>query len=468
MIRVSGRVNRYPARALLIWYTGLIVAGTGLLRLPWAAEDNVQPISWSDAAFTATSAACVTGLIVRDTPRDFSGFGEAVILVLIQLGGIGIMTVTTLVMLQLGGRFGLRERAVMNDTLGMGDVKDIRPVLKRVLGVTVVSELIGTALLFSRFAFDMPLGQALWQALFHSISAYCNAGFSLRSDNLMSFRDDPLVNLTIISLIVVGGLGVPVVNDLFRWFGPRVKRLRDRRRVKVGPTRELRLHTKLTLAVSGVLLIGGAAMVALLESDGALRDLPWTGRLLVPLQHSASCRTAGFNSIDLNQFGIETLFISIALMIIGGGSCSTAGGMKVTTVGLLVTHAWSRLRGRRHLNLYRRTIPGETIERAFAITVLFGVIAFVLLGLLLVVDGRNYQAENSPTPFLSALFEVCSALGTVGLSLGLTTQLSGLGRCIIMIAMMIGRLGPFAVFAATAAAERTRQVEYAAEGPLLG
>jgi trk system potassium uptake protein TrkH len=356
----------------------------------------------------------------------------------------------------------------MRDTLGVEHAKDFRPVLTRVLMITAVIELLGATLLLCRFAFELPLGQAIWHAVFHSVSAYCNAGFSLRSDNLMSFRDDPLVNLTICGLIVTGGLGVPVITDLMRWSAPLLRNPFARRYGAVKDRRELRLHTKLTLTVTAVLLFGGTAIIAALEWNGALRGLPLAGKLLVPFQHSTSCRTAGFNTIDLNQFGMVTLFLSIALMIIGGGACSTAGGMKVTTVGLLVSHAFSRMRGRSHLNIYRRTVPSETIERALTITILFGVIASVLVAMLIMTDPRQSQPDAKGSLFVSSLFEVCSALGTVGLSLGLTVELSDLGRLVIMAGMFIGRLGPFAVFAATSASEQKRQIEYAKDEPLLG
>jgi trk system potassium uptake protein len=453
MARISGPVTRFPARALLIWYLGLILVGSSLLRAPWSWGNPEKPISWSDATFTATSAACVTGLTVRSTGDDYSLLGQITILVLIQLGGIGIMTVTTLVTLQLGGRCGLRERVLIRETLGVGEGADLRMVIARVIGMTLGIELFGASLLFARFAQDMPLVDAIWNSVFHSISAYCNAGFGLRNDNLVAYRDSPTVNLTICLMIIVGGLGVPVLSDLQR-------KLRDRRS-------QLRLHTKLTVAVSLTLLALGTAMTAALEWDRTLRDVPTITKFLAPLQHSTSCRTAGFNTLDLAQMSSATLFLSIVLMLIGGGAGSTAGGMKVTTFGMLLAHAWSRMRGRSHVNLFRRTIPSETIERSFAIAMLYVVVAAALLALLLIVDQRQIQAGSS-NPFLSALFEVVSALGTVGLSMGLTGQLSDAGRIVIIMAMFIGRLGPFTAFAAAAAATRNRTIQYASEEPLLG
>ncbi len=441
-----------------VWYLAVIILGGVLLTLPISRVSDDNPVTPLDAAFTSTSAVCVTGLAVRSTGNDFSLFGQVVILLLIQFGGIGIMTVTTVITFWLGGRQSLRRRAVLAESLGAGREPDLRWVLKRVILFTIAFEGIGFVLLAIRFLFDHPFGQALWHALFHCISAFCNAGFSLNDNSLMDYQGDPLVNATIIILIVCGGIGFPVMMDVSRnWYRPWRERWN-----------RLMLHSKLILVGTACLITMGTLLVLVLEWNDALASMSLPRRLMVALFQSVTCRTAGFNTIEIGSLTNATLFISILLMAVGAGPCSTAGGFKVSTLSVLVLRGWSTFRGRQRIFVGRRTIPREVTDRAITAAVLFGVVAVVALTVLLMLEQSETPHAQSQGLFMDAIFEVVSALGTVGLSTGMTQHLTNAGRVVIIILMFMGRLGPISVFAALSRGEQAEPIEYAEEEPLIG
>lgn len=452
-----GNLATYPARTSAVWYIGLILVGGGLLSRPfaWSAE---EPISLLDALFTATSAACVTGLAVRSTGHEFSLWGQMIILGLIQLGGIGIMTVTTYVTFQLGGRMGLRERAIVTETLGGEHGADLRWVLRNVLWLTLWIELGGFLILAARLAQDFPLREALWHALFHVISAYCNAGFSLFDDNLIGYQHDVVVNLTITTLIIFGGIGFPVMLDFRRnW---------DRRGIAFWD--HLTLHTKIMLIGTVGLIVLGTVMFLLLEVDGVLAGKPLGEMLLISYFQSVTCRTAGFNTVDINALTNATLFLMVLLMAIGAGPCSTGGGFKVSTFMTLVLRAWSTYRGYHRINVFRRTLPLRNVERATTTALIFIIVATIALTTLLMIEQSGVPHTAGEGSFLEALFEVISALATVGLSTGLTTAVSEWSKVVLIVLMFIGRLGPISLFAALSRSERTRRVEYPHEELLIG
>jgi trk system potassium uptake protein TrkH len=458
MPQITGRVAKYPARASFAWYFGLITAGAVLLMQPFCRASSERPISWMDALFTATSAACVTGLTVRSTEHDFSLLGQSIILGLIQLGGIGIMTVTTFIMVQLGRRQGLRARAVITETLGADANTDLRWILSRVFGLTLIVEGIGFVILAIRNLFIDPWPLALWHALFHSVSAFCNAGFALHDDSLTRFQGDPLVNLTICGLIVSGGLGFPVVLNL----------VRCRHFARGERWMHLSLHSKIMLIGTPLFLLLGCAVFLILEWDGVLMDMPLWKRPLVAFFHSTSCRTAGFNTVEMRSLTNATLFLSILLMAIGAGPCSTGGGFKVSTSMVLVFQAMSTFRGHRRLSLFRRTIPQSLIDRATATAMLFTVVAAAALTILLILEQSAQPHLDDTGIFLDAMFESVSALGTVGLSTGLTTQLTTGGRMVIVVLMFLGRLGPITAFFALSLSHRDGAAVYPDEEPLIG
>lgn len=469
MPQFASSVNQYPGRASLTWYAILIITGTALLHFwPACSASQENPISFLDALFTATSAACVTGLGVRSTVHDFSYTGQAVILGLIQLGGIGIMTVTTFIVVQFSRGGNLRQRKVIADTLGAGEGGDLRVILRNVFVMTVFFESVGFIILaaFNQINYERYAeagvwsshGEATWHALFHSISAFCNAGFALHDKSLVPFAESFVVNSTICLLIVIGGLGFPVVNDLWK------------SRLRPAPDRwgSLQLHTKIMLIGTAVLLVLGFASFLTLESDGVLKGDPILLRIFKAAFHSVTCRTAGFNTVEVGDLSNATLFISILLMMIGGGPCSTAGGFKVSTAAIICLRAWATFQGYARVNLYRRTISPRSIERAVATAMLFMAIAAIALTALLVIEQSSISHNGGQGKFLDTFFEVISALGTVGLSTGLTTSLTSPSRIIIIVLMLMGRLGPITTFAALAHGERNERVEYPTAEPIVG
>ncbi|PQO27175.1 TrkH family potassium uptake protein [Blastopirellula marina] len=459
MPQLTGSIVKYPARNLVVWYLALILIGTVLLTLPICRGAGAAAISRLDACFTATSASCVTGLAVRSTPDDFNFLGQLVILILIQIGGIGIMTITTYTLFNLGSQPSLRARAILTETLGASDDADLKWILRHVLMVTAVSEGAGFLILLVRnlYLYDSFLTSA-WHALFHSISAFCNAGFALHNDSLVRFQGDIVVNLTISALIVVGGIGFPVMLDLNKnW----------RKGVLEGWA-SLHIHSKFMLIGTTVLLLGGFVGTLMLEWDGVLADMPLWKKLIVSGFHSVTCRTAGFNTIELASLTNATLFISMLLMLIGAGPCSTGGGFKVSTVMVMAVHAWKTFHGMTRLNFARRTIPELVTQQATATALLFTVIAIGALTTLLVFEQSSVPHPKSQGLFLDAAFEVVSALGTVGLSTGFTASLSTAGKMIIIVLMFLGRLGPISVFVALSRTKRQTPVEYPKEEPLIG
>jgi trk system potassium uptake protein len=458
MVRMTGSLERYPARVSLYWYSAILAIGTTLLFLPVSFRPGREPISFIDALFTATSALCVTGLSVRSTAHDFSWFGQFVILALIQLGGVGIMTVTTFVLFQLGGRSGLRHRAVIAETLGAGPNQDLKWILGRVLILSLTIELLGAILLFIRFALTDHLGSALWNSVFLSVSAFCNAGFALHDANLVPVRDDWVVNCVIMGLIISGGFGFPVMIDLTRTIP----------RGWPNAWYDLHLHSKLMIMASATAIVLGALFTLALEWDGVFASLPAEQKILPAFFHSVSCRTAGFNTVDIGAMRDATVFLSIILMVIGAGPCSTGGGVKISTVALLIMQAYSRFRGRSHINLFRRTIPEESIDRALASIMFYLIVATFAFIIILVVEENHALAEGTRWQFRDIMFEVVSALGTVGLSTGITAAFSTMGKSILIALMFMGRLGPITVFAALALSRSKHTKEFAREEPLLG
>lgn len=458
MVELAGPVARYPARASFAWYLGLILLGALVLWHPRCGAEGRPPIRFREALFTATSATCVTGLTVRQTGSDFSLLGQAVILALIQLGGIGIMTVTTFITFRLGGHEGLRHRALLAETFGASPTTDLRGLLQNVIGLTLAIEALGFVVLAARNLLDMPPGPALWHALFHSISAFCNAGFALPDNNLIDYQQDAVTCLTIAVLIILGGIGYPVLLDLKAGWG------------NGWPTtwQRLHLHTKLMLLGTGGLLLVGTALFLALEWHHALEGMPVGKKLLVAFFHAVVPRTAGFNSVDIGSLTHATLFVLILLMFVGGGPCSTAGGLKVTTLMVLILRAWKTFWGYRRVNVFGRTIPPEGIARATTTAVLFTSVVIAAVLPMMVIENPHAPGGHPDRIFLDTMFEVVSALCTVGLSTGITPYLTALGQFVLIGLMFLGRLGPITVFAALSLAERRLALEYPQEEPLLG
>lgn len=398
----------------------LIMTGTLLLKLPFA---TTRPISWTDALFTATSATTVTGLSVFDPGTVLTGFGELVLLVLIQCGGLGLMTFAVAILILFRKKVGLQSRIYLQESLTQNTVGGIVRLVKLILTFALTVEAIATVLLTIYWTPEFGFKDALNYSVFHVISAFNNAGFSLFPDNLMSFAGDPLVNVLISFLFIIGGIGFTVVMDVsqkksfHRWA----------------------LHTK--LMVSGTLIVNVIAMIVIFALEygnpGTLGNMSLHDKLLASYFSAVTPRTAGFNTLDYGELEDPTLLFTMLLMFIGGGSASTASGIKLTTfiVVLLVTASF--LRSRREPELFGRSIRLETVIRSLAITTISVLLVVFFLFLLTITE---------KIPFLPLAFEVVSAFGTVGLSMGITGDLSDLGEVLLSLVMFTGRIGPLTLF----------------------
>lgn len=411
-----------PPEILVLGFAILILIGSFLLTLPIAAE-NGRGLSFLDALFTATSATCVTGLVVVDTGDTFSTFGELVILSLIQLGGLGFMTFATFLFTLLGKKISLKERLLLKEAFNAISAAGIVKLVIRILIFTLIMESIGGIILSVRFSFDMPISQAIYFGFFHSISNFNNAGFDLMGgfNSLTEYVDDPFVVLTVIALIVSGGLGFSVINELYEY----------------RKTRRLSLHTKVVLSTTFILIVGASILIFLFEygNDKTLGPLSPTGKVLGALFQSVTPRTAGSNTLSIADLTHATLFLTILLMFIGGGSGSTAGGIKVSTFSVLIATVLTQLKGREDVVLFKRRIAVKTILKALTVA-MSGIMIVVIVTFLLSITEKGHD------DFIMYLFEAASAFGTVGLSMGLTPELSPIGRIIIIFTMFIGRLGP--------------------------
>ena len=438
---------RDPIRLIPVLFAALILAGTVLLSLPIStAEGSPAPVL--SALFTAVSAVSVTGLIVEDTPVYWSTFGQSVIMLLFQIGGFGIMTAATLFGLMAGRGFGLRDRLATQVERSRLDVGDARSVLKLVLVITLVVEAVVAAILTARLAigYDHSLGDALWHGVFHSVSAFNNAGFSSYSDSVMGFQNDAVILVPIMLAVILTALGFPVMQDL------RANRMKWRR---------WSLHSKITVAGTGMLLLIGFVSVLAMEwnNPDTLGPMGLASKVLNAAFHSVMPRTAGFNSLDVGSFEDETLMTNYLLMFIGGGSAGTAGGIKITTFAVLVAIVLSEIARRRDAGLFGRRF-GHAIERQ-ALTV-------VSLAGALIFSATAFLAMTTPLPFEDLLFEAISAFSTVGLSTGITGQLPPSGQLVIVALMFIGRVGTITVATALALGATPHKFRYPEENPIVG
>jgi len=435
-------LTEQPVRLLALSFAAMIAVGTLLLTLP-AATANGRGATFSDALFTATSATCVTGLIVQDTPTYFTRFGQAVILFLIQFGGLGIMTFSASLVALFGRRFGLAARRTYAGLVEEARTIDLARALRYVLLFTLLAEGAGTVMLFGRWAFDFknPV-EALYCAAFHSISAFCNAGFSLFTANLVPYRSDLVVNLTVIGLVVFGGLGFGVVHELLN---------RDTLRLGSRPRRRLSVHTRLVLWTTAILIVFGTIFFFFAEFDNALSNLNLGTKLLASLFQSVTPRTGGFNTVPFDALRPVTLFVWVMMMFIGASPGGTGGGIKTSTLAILLLAVRSRVSGRQEIEVGQRAIPRDTVYRAAAIAVVSSALVGVVFAVLLVTERQ---------PFEDILFETASAFGTVGLSAGLTPFLSTAGKLILSVLMFAGRVGPLTLALATSRAKPQLPISY--------
>src|SRR5438270_3026679 len=422
--------NFTAAQIVPVVFLSVILLGSLLLMTPFATTGRA--IRFIDALFTMTSAICVTGLIVLDTPKDFTIFGQLVILLGMQIGGLGYSATATLLLLALGRRIGLRERMMMMEVLNTLSMEGLVRFVKVIVAITLIVEGVGALILTIRFSFEMDVLHAFYFGVFHAVSAFNNAGFSLFSENftLLAYRTDLIVNLTITTLTVLGGIGFLVYRDVLE--NVRGQRFR------------LSTHTKLAVLVSVLLIAVGTVGIWAFEvqNEKTLAPMSFGNQILVAYFHSISARTAGFNTIDIGLVSTATLYFLILLMIIGASPGGTGGGIKTTTFGIICAAIWATLKGRADVMMFHRRIPQEIVHKAFVLSALaFGLVTGFTMMLSYLEDQK----------FIRIMFEVASAAGPVGLSTGnggvlsVPGLFSAIGKFIIIITMFLRRLGPLAV-----------------------
>ncbi|MCB2147827.1 MAG: potassium transporter [Deltaproteobacteria bacterium] len=453
--RLSFHLLRSPARVAILGFAVLITVGTALLMLP--ASSAGSPVGLVDALFMSTSASCVTGLSVMDIGRQLTLFGQLVILLLIQVGGLGILTVSTLLLMMMKGRPTLSGQAIIKDTFTYGEGKQtVTSVLRAIFITAFTIEAAGALCLYLRTAPAAGWEQAAYPAVFHAVSAFCNAGFSLYADSFVGYREDWIVNGVLSLLIIIGGIGFVVIADVKnRFFGRKTTMKR------------LSLHSRLALSASAFLILFGTLAILFMEWNNALSPLSLPGRLLAALFQSISARTAGFNTLDMGIMANETLFMLCILMFIGACPGSCGGGVKTTTVAGLAVLGISRLRGFNRPQVFRRTLTEASISKATSVVMISAAVIILAVMVLMMSELGGLSHTQTRGRFLELFFEAISAFGTVGLSTGITGTLSPFGRVTIVLLMFIGRLGPMVIGLAVSR-ERINRFQFAEENIMIG
>lgn len=439
-----------PAQTVFLGFLLLVLLGTFLLSLP-AATRTGERAPFVDALFTANSAVCVTGLIVSDTGQYWSLFGQIVILVLIQFGGLGYMTTAGLLVLMLRHKITMEEKLALKEGMDQLTMADVSHFLKQIVKFTFLVEGVGAVVLSTYWYGKFGMPACVFQGIFHSISALCNAGFCLFSNNLESYTGDMVVSITIMVLVVIGGLGYTVIRDLYRHYVTK----------KELGSRHLLLHTKAVLFMTFILIAAGAFGIFIIESlnPGVFLELTFKEKILSSLFQAITPRTAGFSTLPIGQLAVPTLMLMMFLMFVGASPGGTGGGAKTTTLLVLVCSAWSTMKRRRNVNLFGRRISDQAIRSSLAIFVmgvsLIAVIAFFML---------NIEDKG----FLPILFEIFSAFGTVGLSTGITPHLNSAGKLLLVLTMFIGRIGLLTFGVAIARQGQKELYRYPEEKILVG
>ena len=444
--RKNNIVQIHPAYVLLFGFIGLIIIGAGLLMIPFATADR-HHLSFIDALFEATSAVCVTGLAVVDTGTTFTLFGQIVLLVLIQLGGWGFMTSGTLMFIILGKKIGLKQRLLIQESLNYFSLQGVIRLVLRIVLITLVVEAIGAIVLSIRWAQEMNWGKAIYYGIFHSISAFNNAGFGLEPDSLSKWVGDPTVNIMITLLIILGGIGFFVVTDIFA-----------KKNLK-----KVSLHTKIVLLFTILINVVSTLIIFGLEysNPATLGNLDMVDKWWASYFQTIVTRTAGFNTLDISQLTVSSQAFMMGLMFIGAAPGSTGGGIKVTTFAILLFTLWAVLANNEDINIFKRRIPKSLVLRSLSIAVSATIFIFIIFFLLTITErGADVMKIG---------FETVSAFGTVGLSAGFTGELSPIGRILITIMMLVGRVGPLTMaFALSIHSKDKSKIRYAEEKIMIG
>jgi trk system potassium uptake protein len=441
------------SRTICLGFVAVILTGTLLLMLPFSTVSG----NWNDpivALFTSTSAVCVTGHVVVDTATYFSRFGQLIVVLLIQVGGLGYMTATTFLLLLLGRRFGLKDKVAIQQSLDRQALQGSTQILKSIVAITLLFELTGAFLLLLVFVPDVGWSKGLWFALFHSVSAWNNAGFALFSDNLVGYEGSLLLNAVITGLIIFGGIGYETIFELYLILRRRLLRQ------KIKPVKSLNFQVAVSTTL--FLLLGGTLAIWAIE----IRNPQTLGSLGLPQQilgawfQSVTSRTAGFNTIDISKMTTAGLFVTIALMLIGGSPGGTAGGIKTTTARVLASCTYAILQGKESVTIYRRQVPNSLLLKAIAVT--FGSLVTVVIGTIAIA------IVEPKLDFIRILFEVVSAFATVGLSTGITAGLTAFSKLVLVATMYIGRVGILLLIAALIGDPKASAIRYPEESLLVG
>ncbi|MGE5654216.1 MAG: TrkH family potassium uptake protein [Bacillota bacterium] len=443
---LRNRIRFSPTQVLVLGFAALILTGAFLLTLPIASTG--APISFLNALFTATSAVCVTGLVVVDTGTAYTLFGQVVVILLIQFGGLGIMTMATLMFLLLGKRISLKERLVMQEALNQFSLQGLVRLTKNIIMMTLLIEGIGAILLATRFVPFYGWKRGLWFSVFHAISSFCNAGFDLIGGfrSLVPFVEDPVITLTVAFLIIFGGLGFTVIADIWRnrkWSS-------------------LSLHSKIALITTAALLIFGTLAFYVLELNNpeTLAPLSPGAKVWASFFQAVTPRTAGYNTLPLAAMGRASIFLTIILMFVGASPCSTGGGIKTTTFTALLLAIKAAVTGDDDITVFRRRLPSDLVLRAMTIT------AIALLLVVVVTMGLSITEPGAD--FLALLYETTSAFGTVGLTLGVTPALTILGKIMIILTMFAGRVGPMTIGLALGKKAHAQRIRYPEDKIMVG
>lgn len=438
---------------LVIGFAAVIVLGAALLTLPQASADG-KSLPFLDALFTATSATCVTGLVVVDTGTHFTLLGQLIIITLIQLGGLGFMSMSILIAILMGQKIGLRSRILVQESFNQLNLAGVVKLTKKVIATTLAIEFIGAVLLTLAWSKYLPFPKALYFGFFHAISSFCNAGFDLVGEfrSVTIYNNDPTICLPIAFLIILGGLGFTVINEVINY--PKQK--------------YLSLHSKMVLRVTAVLLIVGTILFFLLEyyNSHTLAPLSFSSKWLNAFFQSVTSRTAGYNSIAIGEMTNASLFVMVILMFIGASPGSTGGGIKTSTFGAMLLAIRANINGQEDAEFCERRISRESVQRSFTVTAL--AMFLVIIATIILNVSETGIVQQGGQSFLNLLFEVVSAFGTVGLTTGITTQLSPIGKLLIAALMFIGRLGPLTVAVALAARKRKSSLRYPEDKIIVG
>lgn len=428
------KLNISPTQTVVLSFAIIILIGAIILNLPISSRSG-ESIGFINALFTATSAVCVTGLVVVDTGTFWSPFGQTMIMILIQIGGLGIMTFSTLLALLIGRKITLKERLLLQEAFNQFDLEGLVRLTKRIIIATFTIEFIGAIIFASVFIPQFGWVKGAYMGIFHAVTAFCNAGFDLMGQytgpfsSFTSYVNNPIININTMLLIVIGGLGFSVWIDIYE-------------AAKKRNMHELSLHSKVVLTMSVGLILLGAIFIFIMEINNpdTIKNLPLSGKILASFFHSVSPRTAGYNTLDMGALTMPTMFLTIILMFIGGSSGSTAGGIKTTTAGILFFTVLSVIKGRESTEIYGKRLPKYLIYRAISIAL----ISFLIVVLATMILSIAEAPFNDPD-FGTLLFEATSAFGTVGLTLNYTTSLTPAGRIIILLCMFAGRVGPLSL-----------------------